>query len=91
MRLGATTFGLMEWGQASASWRTVGGRARLAAGRSAERRRKRLPSCSTLISVGENIGPGTVVSDIAVGGRLGRIGDAVLQLLQAWLRRLSLG
>src|SRR5271165_1310664 len=52
-RLG-TTFRLMEWDQASASWRTVGGRAtpaarraRLAAGRGAERRRKCLPSCST--------------------------------------------
>ncbi len=59
-RLG-TTFRLMEWDQASASWRTVGGRAtpaarraRLAAGRGAERRRKCLPSCSTSVSVSES-------------------------------------
>src|SRR6202051_5151879 len=86
----------MGWDQASASWRRVGGRAtpaarraRLAAGRGAERRRKRLPSCSTSVSVseskvGENIGPGTALRGVAVGGRLGRIGrigDAVLQLL----------
>src|SRR5208282_761602 len=83
----------MEWDQASASWRTVGGRAtpaarsaRLAAGRGAERRIKRLPSLFDLgfgqrVEVGENIGPGTVVSGVAVGGRLGGIGDAVLQLL----------
>src|SRR5271170_8203803 len=42
-----------DWDQSSASCRTVGGRAtpvarraRLAAGRGVERRRKRLPSCS---------------------------------------------
>jgi hypothetical protein len=28
------------------------------------------------VEVDENIGPGTVASGIAVGGRLGRIGDA---------------
>src|SRR5271154_1167877 len=48
------------WDQASASCRMVGGRAtpearraRLAAGRGGERRRKRLPSCSTSVSVNE--------------------------------------
>src|SRR5271156_6782318 len=47
-----------DWDQSSASCRTVGGRAtpvarraRLAAGRGGERRRKRLPSCSTSVSV----------------------------------------
>ena len=47
--------------QASAIWRKVGGRAtpraesaRLAAGRGAERSRKRLPSCSTSVSVSES-------------------------------------
>src|SRR6202162_5999212 len=47
--------------QSLAIWRTVGGRAtpaarraRLAAGRGAERRRKRLPSCSTSVSVNES-------------------------------------
>ena len=78
--------------QASASWRTVGGkatpaarRARLAAGRGAERSRKRLPSCSISVSVnefevGQNIGPGD-----ARGARLcdrpAHGGDPVLQLL----------
>src|SRR5271170_2866402 len=49
-----------DWDQSSASCRTVGGRAtpvarraRLAAGRGVERRRKRLPSCSTSVSVNE--------------------------------------
>src|SRR5271168_4669252 len=49
------------WDQSSASCRTVGGRAtpearraRLAAGRGGERRRKRLPSCSTSVSVNES-------------------------------------
>src|SRR5271157_3467826 len=48
------------WDQSSASCRIVGGRAtpaaqraRLAAGRGGERRRKRLPSCSTSVSVNE--------------------------------------
>src|SRR5271166_369040 len=47
--------------QAWASWRTVGGRAtptarsaRLAAGRGAERNRKRLPSCSSSVSVNDS-------------------------------------
>src|SRR5208283_4303150 len=49
-----------DWDQSLASCRTVGGRAtpvarraRLAAGRGVERRRKRLPSCSTSVSVNE--------------------------------------
>jgi len=79
--------------QGWASCRTVGGRAtpaarkaRLAAGRGAERRTKRLPSCSTSVSVrrveiGDNIGPRTALRGVAVGGRLAHIGDAVLQLL----------
>jgi hypothetical protein len=60
-------------------WRTVGGkatptarRARLAAGRDAERTTKRLPSCSMVVSVRARIsGPG---ADLAPGG------DALIEL-----------
>src|ERR1700691_6122141 len=77
-----------DWDQSLASCRTVGGRAtpvarraRLAAGRGVERRRKRLPSCSTSVSVSDNIGPGAAFCCVAVGSWLAQIGDAVLELL----------
>ncbi len=66
--------------------RRVGGRARpraesarLAAGRGAERRRKRLPSCSTSVSVSESRSAMTVGQDAtgAVGG-----GEMILHLLR---------
>src|SRR5664279_3202169 len=56
-----TTLRRRDVDYASPTWRTVGGRAtpraesaRLAVGRGAERSRKRLPSCSTCVSVRES-------------------------------------
>ena len=73
-RLG-TTFWSIGWvgrDQASASCRTVGGRAtpaarraRLAAGRGGVRSRKRLPSCSTSVSVNESRSARTFGQELA--------------------------